>query len=39
MLRQKLPATAVLTISFHPGLEDLHDRKIVLNRLSEEKYL
>jgi putative ATP-binding cassette transporter len=34
MLRRQLPDTAVLTISFHAGLETLHDRKIVLNRVS-----
>ncbi len=34
MLRQRLPGTAVLTISFHAGLEPLHDRKVVLNRAS-----
>jgi putative ATP-binding cassette transporter len=30
MLRRELPAAALLTISFHPGLEALHDRKIAL---------
>ena len=39
MLHHELPDTAVLTISFHPGLEPLHDRKIVLNRLGEKKFL
>jgi putative ATP-binding cassette transporter len=39
MLRHELPHAGVLTISFHPGLERLHHRKIVLNRISEEKYL
>jgi putative ATP-binding cassette transporter len=39
MLRHELPDTAVLTISFHPGLERLHDRKIVLNRVREARFL
>jgi putative ATP-binding cassette transporter len=39
MLHHELPNSAVLTISFHPGLEPLHQRKIVLNRLREEKWL
>lgn len=39
MLRHELPNMALLTISFHPGLEPLHDRKIVLNRVAERKYL
>jgi putative ATP-binding cassette transporter len=39
MLRHELPDTSILTISFHPGLEPLHDRKIVLNRLPETRYL
>jgi putative ATP-binding cassette transporter len=33
MLRRELPDSAVLTISFHSGLEPLHDRKIELRRL------
>jgi putative ATP-binding cassette transporter len=39
MLRRELPNTAVLTISFHPALERLHERKIVLSRVREKKYL
>ena len=39
MLHRELPDTGMLTISFHTGLEPLHDRKLVLNRLPEEKYL
>ena len=39
MLYRELPGTAVLTISFHPGLESLHTRKIVLNRVREKKHL
>ena len=32
MLHHELPDATVLTISFHHGLEKLHNRKIVLNR-------
>ena len=39
MLHRELPDAGVLTISFHPGLEPLHQRKIVLTRLREKKYL
>jgi putative ATP-binding cassette transporter len=39
MLRRELPDTALLTISFHPALESLHHRKIVLSRLRDKKYL
>ena len=39
MLRHERPDMAMLTISFHPGLEPLHDRKIVLNRLSAKPQL
>jgi putative ATP-binding cassette transporter len=39
MLHHELPNSAVLTISFHAGLEPLHQRKIVLNRLREERWL
>jgi putative ATP-binding cassette transporter len=34
MLHHELPDAAILTISFHPGLEPLHHRKLVLNRAS-----
>jgi putative ATP-binding cassette transporter len=34
MLKHELPDTSILTISFHPGLERLHDRKIVLTRAA-----
>jgi putative ATP-binding cassette transporter len=37
MLHRELPDAAVLTISFHPGLERLHQRKLVLTRLREKK--
>jgi putative ATP-binding cassette transporter len=39
MLQRELPNTGMLTISFHPALERLHHRKIVLNRVREKKYL
>jgi hypothetical protein len=29
----------MLVISFHPALERLHHRKLVLNRVRETKYL
>ncbi len=39
MLRHELPDTTVLVISFHPGIEPIFDRKIVLNRLRESRFL
>jgi putative ATP-binding cassette transporter len=39
MLHRELPDTALLTISFHPALERLHDRTIVLSRVREKKHL
>jgi hypothetical protein len=39
MLHRELPSSGMLTISFHAGLDALHHRKIVLNRLPGEKYL
>ena len=39
MLQHELPSSAMLTISFHSGLDALHHRKIVLNRLTEERFL
>jgi vitamin B12/bleomycin/antimicrobial peptide transport system ATP-binding/permease protein len=39
LLHRELPDTTLLTISFHPGLESLHQRKIVLSRVAEKKYL
>jgi putative ATP-binding cassette transporter len=39
MLRHERPDMAMLTISFHPGLEALHDRKIVLNRVGARPQL
>ncbi|HSC76719.1 MAG TPA: SbmA/BacA-like family transporter, partial [Pseudomonadales bacterium] len=38
-LRSELPNATVLTISMHAGMEKHHQRKIVLNRIVEEKYL
>ena len=38
-VRQEMPDATVITISFHENLEALHDRKLVLNRVQEEKYL
>ncbi len=39
MLERELPDTALLTISFHPGLEALHHRKIALTRMAQTKNL
>lgn len=39
MLSRELPNTSIITISFHVGLEHLHQRKLVLNREREETYL
>jgi putative ATP-binding cassette transporter len=39
MLHRELPDTALLSISFHSGLEKLHQRKIVLTRVREKRYL
>ncbi len=39
MLWRELPDAAVVTISFHPGLERLHGRKLVLERAREKKLL
>ena len=36
-LHRELPNAALLTVSFHSRLEGLHTRKLVLNRLREEK--
>jgi putative ATP-binding cassette transporter len=32
MLRHELPDTTLVTISFHPGLEALHHRTLVVRR-------
>lgn len=39
MLRRELPNATLITISFHPGMEHLHDRKLVLERQEEKQYL
>ncbi|MDP2847409.1 MAG: ABC transporter ATP-binding protein/permease [Humidesulfovibrio sp.] len=39
MLGRELPEATLLNISFHPGLKRLHNRTLVLNRLSETKLL
>jgi putative ATP-binding cassette transporter len=39
MLRHELPDATIITISFHSGLESLHHRKLVLNRLREPRFL
>lgn len=38
-IEQEMPDATVITISFHENLENLHDRKIVLGRVQEEKHL
>jgi len=38
-LEEELPDATVITISFHENLEVLHDRKIMLDRVQEEKHL
>lgn len=35
MLHRELPNAAIITISFHPGLEALHQRKLVFNRVRD----
>ncbi len=39
MLHRELPNTAILNISFHSGLDDLHNRTMQLNRPAETKVL
>jgi ABC-type uncharacterized transport system fused permease/ATPase subunit len=39
MLHGALPGATLLVISFHPGLEPLHDRTLVLERVAESKFL
>lgn len=39
VLHRELPNATVITISMHAGMEKHHQRKIVLNRIVEEKYL
>ncbi|HSB95074.1 MAG TPA: SbmA/BacA-like family transporter, partial [Spongiibacteraceae bacterium] len=38
-LQRELPNAALITIGFHAGLAAYHQRKLVLNRLTEEKFL
>lgn len=39
MLYRELPNSTLLTISFHTGLERHYQRKLLLNRPAEDKYL
>jgi putative ATP-binding cassette transporter len=39
MLHEALPGASLLVISVHPGLEALHDRTLVLERVAESKFL
>jgi putative ATP-binding cassette transporter len=39
MLHEALPGATLLVINFHPGLEPLHDRTLVLERVAESKFL
>ena len=39
MLRRELPDSAQLVISFHPELEQLHPRTLVLERVAETTFL
>lgn len=39
MLEHELPDTTLLTVSFHPGLENLHHRRVVLEKPAAAKYL
>ncbi len=39
MLRRELPRSTLLTVSFHPGLEPLHDRTLHLGALRETRFL
>lgn len=38
-LHHEMPDSTVITISFHENLEVLHDRKIIVNRVQDEKHL
>jgi putative ATP-binding cassette transporter len=38
-LHRELPNATVITISMHATMEKYHQRKIVLNRITDEKYL
>lgn len=39
MLHRELPNSTLLTISFHTGLEPYYQRKLLLDRLPQEKFL
>ncbi|RJG13309.1 ABC transporter ATP-binding protein/permease [Pseudomonas cavernicola] len=39
MLHRELPSATLLAISFHTGLEPYYQRKLLLNRLPQEKFL
>jgi len=39
MLNRELPNMTLLNISFHPSLQPLHDRTLILNRVGETKVL
>jgi putative ATP-binding cassette transporter len=39
ILHSELPNATVITISMHASMEKHHQRKVVLNRIVEEKYL
>jgi putative ATP-binding cassette transporter len=39
MLHHELPNATLFNISFHPGLEDMHHRTLVLSRVRETKML
>lgn len=39
MLHREMPNATVITISMHASMEKHHQRKIVLSRLTDEKYL
>jgi len=39
MMHRELPNSGIVTISFHPGLDDLYGRKITLSRLPEARRL
>lgn len=39
MLQRELPNASLLTISFHGGLDRHYQRKLVLNRPAEDKFL
>lgn len=38
-LKRELPNATVITISFHQGMDNLHDRTLMFERMHEQKYL